>query len=220
MNLISITCWLMLAMTAGAVEYRVEVLKEGPPVEGLSEEVAGQLTDSGFRVIRGTSTTYCDLWLCREWPVDKDFKATAAVLYPFRPGQLIGVARFARKGADFRDQDIASGVYTLRYGQQPVDGAHVGTSPTRDFLLLVRAEDDRVKAVTDEKALSQQSAQAAGSNHPCMLSMQRLVESPKYPSIRHVEESDWWIAGLAGTAVADAARPFPVEFVIAGHAAE
>ena len=41
--------------------------------------------------------------------------------------------------ADFRDQGIPAGTYILRYSQQPVDGAHVGTSTTRDFLALLPA---------------------------------------------------------------------------------
>ena len=35
----------------------------------------------------------------------------------------------------------------MRYALQPVDGAHVGTSLTRDFLLLVRADDGLLPAL-------------------------------------------------------------------------
>lgn len=216
------TCMLSLALAclfvvpAWSADYRVEPLKDGPPVEGLNEQIAGKLQTTGVRIIRGTKATYCDIWLCKTWEVPADFKATTEVLYPFQPGQLIGLAHFARKGADFRDQDIAAGLYTIRYGQQPVDGAHVGTSPTRDFLLLIRAEDDKSAAPTGKDDLISRSKEAAQSSHPCLLSMQRLA-AKDFPSMRHADETDWWILGLQGT-VGD--KTLPIEFVIAGVAAE
>ena len=43
---------------------------------------------------------------------------------------------------DFRGQEIKKGVYTLRYGQQPEDGNHIGTSELADFLLAIPAGVD------------------------------------------------------------------------------
>jgi len=209
-------CLCLLAIPAWAADYRVEPLAESPPVAELSPAVGEALRDEGVRVIRGSKTTYCDIWLCKTWDAAGDFQAKPEVLYPFQVGQLIGVARFARKGADFRDQDIASGLYTIRYGQQPVDGAHVGTSPTRDFLLLVRAEDKQTAAPIGKDELTKLSAAAAQSSHPCLLSMQRLA-AQTFPSLRHNEETDWWILALQGT-IGD--KDVPIEFVISGVAAE
>ncbi len=214
------TAVIFAATSVQAAEYRVEPLNEPAPKEEFSDEVSAMLAETGFRVIRGKNTTYCDIWLCKKWPVVADFQQTPAILYPFKPGQLIGVVRFARKGADFRNQDIPSGFYALRYAQQPVDGAHVGTSLTRDFLLLVQAEDDQSAANTEQKQLNVQSAKAAGSSHPAMFSMQRLIPSEKYPSIRHIEESDWWVVGARGMSDTDPAGELAIEFVISGQAAE
>lgn len=202
-----------------AVDYRVEPLDEPPPSDALPAEIAATLQTKGLRVIRGTETTFCDLWLTKTWDVKADFEPTPAVQYPFTPGQLIGVVRFARKAADFRDQDVDSGVYTLRYGQQPVDGAHVGTSPTRDFLLVLKADADQTPAIPDFKQLTAQSAEAAGSSHPALFSLQRLAEEKAArPSMRHNEEHDWWIVGFQGTTAGG--QPLAAELVIAGVAAE
>ena len=206
----------LIAVPAWAADYRVEPLAEGPPADALKAEIAGKLSGSGVRVIRGTKTTYCDIWLCKQWDVQPDFKPTTEVRYPFQAGQLIGVARFGRKGADFRDQDIAKGVYTIRYGQQPVDGAHVGTSLTRDFLLLIRADDETEAAPTGKDDLIERSSAAAESSHPCLLSMQR-VAAEKYPSMRHNDETDWWVVGLQGEG---GGKPLSIEFVISGVATE
>lgn len=212
---------LMLALgsSARAVDYKVEELKEAPPAEDLAPEIASQLAATGVRVIRGSSTKFCDVWLVKEIEATVDFKPTGEVQYPFKPGQLIGVARYSRKGSDFRDQDIDSGLYTMRYALQPVDGAHVGTSPTRDFLLLIQAEKDQSPAILEYKPLTQRSAEAAGSSHPALLSLQKTpVLPPSFPAVRHDEDREWWI--LAVKAPVKGAEPIPLELVVVGVAAE
>jgi hypothetical protein len=208
---------LSVVSSVGAADYRVEPLDDPAPSDELSAEIAATLSPKGMRIIRGTKTTYCDIWLCKEWAAKADFKPTPEVLYPFTPGQLIGVAKFSRKGADFRDQDVGKGVYTLRYAQQPVDGAHVGTSLTRDFLLVLSAEVDKSAALLAYEDLTAQSAEAAGSSHPALFSMQRTVKA-KRPSMRHNDEHDWWIVGFRGKL--KGAEEIPVELVIVGVAAE
>lgn len=205
-----------------AATYRVEPLEEAAYHAALAPEISKLLSPVGSRVIRGKKTTYCDLWLLKSWSVKAGFQATAEVLYPFQPGQLIGVASFSRKGADFRDQDIAKGVYTLRYAQQPLDGSHIGTSPTRDFFLLVRAEDDQLAESLAEDELTAQSAEAAESSHPCMLSIQRpLTPVATTPALRHNEEHDWWILSLAGELKAGEEQSrLRIELVIVGQASE
>ena len=83
-------------------------------------------------------------------------------------GQLIGALRVPEGTTftDFRGQEIKPGVYTLRYGQQPQDGNHIGTSELADFLLALPAEaDTELKPIADADALSQKSAEAAGSTY-------------------------------------------------------
>ena len=200
-----------------AAEHRVEELKETAPKEALSPPIATQLASTGVRIIRGTSRSVCDIWLCKEWAVKAPLK-NDDVIYPFTPGQLIGVVRYARKGSDFRDQDITKGVYTLRYARQPVNGDHIGTSPTRDFLLLVKASVDKSAAEFDYKKLVDASAEAVESTHPGMLSLQRL--QGKGP-IRNNELHDWWIVRLQGkTKMGGVIKNQSIDVVIVGQAAE
>jgi len=72
-----------------AADYRVEPLDEPAPADEISADIAATLATTGARVIRGTSTTFCDIWLCKQWETQADFKATSALLYPFTPGQLM-----------------------------------------------------------------------------------------------------------------------------------
>ena len=210
----------LFAFQAMGAEHRVEVKKEGPPAGELSKEIAAQISPTGFQVIRGESRVVCEIWLCKQWTVKADFKPNNDILYPFSPGQLVGVAHFPRKGSDFRDQEISSGVYTLRYSLQPVDGNHVGTSPTRDFFLLVSAEVDKSPAPLDMDKLMEQSAEAAGSMHPAMLCLQQPGKGGKL-AIRHNEEHDWWIVGVQGkTKAGKKEADLAIELVVVGTAAE
>lgn len=203
-----------------AAEHRIELLEAKAPGEEISEEIAATLQPTGVRVLRGKKRKVCDLWLCKEWQLPS-FNKKEDVNYPFVPGQLIGVVRYNSKGGDFRDQDIAKGVYTLRYAQQPVDGAHVGTSATRDFLLLIEAANDESPEIIDYETLAEDSAAAAGSSHPCLLSLQEPGEAETTPSISENEQAEWWIIRLVGQATdANEAQALPIDLVVAGQAAE
>lgn len=213
-------CFLAVTLsTASGQDYSVEVIDAAPDADEVSDEVANQLADTGYRVNRG-SRTVSEIWLCKQWPLEPDFEATEERLYPFTPGQLIGVLHFQRRGSEFRDQTVSSGWYTLRFGLQPVDGNHEGTSPTRDFLLLVDAEQDEFPEAWEVEALLESSAEAAGSTHPAMICLQRTKDGSEH-AIRHDESNDWWILHVVGKGIVkDKAQDVPIDLVVVGHAEE
>lgn len=212
-----------VAGLASAAEHKVESLGDPPPQAAISAEIAALLGGPALRVTRAPSRVVCDVWLCKEWVQAKaPEKAAGSVLYPLQPGQLIGVVSYPKRGTDFRDQKIAEGVYTLRYGHQPIDGAHVGTSATRDFLLLLPAAADKTPAPLDYKTLTKLSAEAAGSTHPLLLPLQKPVSAEgDVPAIRHKEEGDWWIVKSRGmNRIGDQSQPLAMEWVVVGKASE
>jgi len=206
--------------SARAQDYTVEAIDGGPDAGEVSEEISQLLSPQGIRVKRGATRTACELWFCKELPIDGDFEPTEQRLYPFTPGQLIGLVHFSRRGSEFRDQAISSGWYTLRFGLQPVDGNHVGTSPTRDFFLLVDVEQDEVPEAWSEEELNAASSEAAGSSHPAMLCLQRPTDGSEL-SVRHDEANDWWVLHFIGKGVANQeSKDVPIDLVVVGHAAE
>ena len=219
-------CCLLFVFVAAqlvAQDYRAETIDSPAPADELAPAIVGALSPTGVRVVRGESRVIWELWPTKTWSVEANFQPTLELLYPFQPGQLMGVLRLPRRGADFRDQRIDRGVYTLRYMQQPVDGNHVGTSPTRDFFLLVRADADQSTDLMDPEELNIASADAAQSTHPAMLSLQPVAEASgaKLPSIRHDEERDWWILRFGGKTDANGEQQELVVSIVAeGHAPE
>jgi len=210
-----------LALTgiAAAEDHRIEPLDQAAP-DSVAADLAATLSPTGLSVIRGEKRNVCNLWFSQAWDAKADFKPSETVLYPFEVGQLIGVVEFKRTGADFRGQEIASGVYTLRYGLQPVDGNHVGTSITRDFLVLVPADQDTATAKIPEADLFELSRQASQSTHPAIFSLLRpQADAEKTPELIHDEQHDLWSLRVAGKAAATEA-PLPLELVVVGRAAE
>jgi hypothetical protein len=204
----------------GAAEHAVEPLAEPAPAEELSPEIAAQIAGQGLKVVRGTRTV-CEIWPCKEWAINA--QPTGDILYPFQPGQLIGVVRFPRRGSDFRDQTIATGVYTMRYAHQPVDGNHVGTSLTRDFLLLVQPAVDRSAGPMDVDELMNASTEVAEGTHPALLALKKSPEAAAGagPAIRHMEEEDFWVVRFSGqTKTSGEAKELFLEVVVVGHASE
>ena len=213
--------FLLTGATASAADHRSEAIDSAPPKDELAPALQDKFAERGAKVIRGTSRTVCEFWPTKEWAVQDGFQAKEDRLYPFSPGQLIGLLHFPRRGKDFRDQTISSGWYTLRFGLQPTDGNHEGTSPTRDFLLMVPTESDTTNAPTNIEKLVEASAEAAGSAHPAMLCLQPAVKTAKNGSVRHDEDRDWWILQVTSQArVKGKSNELPLSIIVVGHADE
>src|SRR5262249_21712282 len=126
--------------------------------------VRAVLADQGYRVVDGQGKPYAEIWLRKAVPAsEKPAGPKGALLFPFlAEGELLGALRFPAEGHDNRDQTIAPGVYTLRYGLQPVNGDHLGVSPYRDYALLLPAVKDTALANLPGKRLEERSAESAG----------------------------------------------------------
>jgi hypothetical protein len=212
---------LWLAATAVAVaaeEYRVEKFDNVAVPDEVSPEIASKLSGAGFKVMQGENRTLFEIWPANEWATKPGFAPSATIIDPVQPGALVGVVRLKRKGADFRGQDIASGVYTLRYANQPEDGNHVGTFETRDFLLMVPAAADTSPEVIDEMDLFKKSAESAGSTHPAIMPLVKAELGDGLPSMQHLEEQEWWAVRFAGKG--PDGKPIALGLIVVGKAAE
>jgi len=204
---------------ASAQGYQVAAA-EAAPTGTLAPEISSLLDAKGIKVSKG-STVVCELWFAKEWPVEADAKTGGEVIYPLTVGQVIGAIRFPKKTSDFREQDVPAGVYVLRYAQQPVDGAHVGTSPTRDFLAMSPAAKDRDPKGMDYKALVGVSKETTGTAHPGILSLQRVEGEGASPSVREDGDKQWVIVHVVGKLKqGGAVKDLPLDLVVVGKAAE
>lgn len=167
------------AAAAGQAGLKVEVLAEPAP-EDLAAPIREALRAEGLRVFDAEGKPWIDLWLRDAVPASEPPGGSkGTILFPFlAAGELVGAARFAASGHDYRDQEILEGSYTLRYGLQPVNGDHLGVSAFRDYLLVTPAADDDALAAPPLEELDVLSSNAAGTNHPAVY----LLEAPPSPS--------------------------------------
>ena len=169
--------------------------------EGVSKKIADLLEPTGYRIM-GPKGAICDVSLVKSLAVRPGFKPALNVKYPFTSGQLIGVLRVSKNASftDFRGQELKAGVYTLRYGIQPEDGNHIGTSEVYDFLLALPAKIDQ-----DPKPLNlldefhERSAKSAGSTHPAIFSLLPAEKRAEAASLSHDEDHDFWILNVTGS---------------------
>ncbi|MBI3465933.1 MAG: hypothetical protein HY000_23190 [Planctomycetes bacterium] len=207
---------ILISGSAAAQDYRAEPLMQGSPTEALAPEIAGQIAAQGVKVARGTQTV-AEIWPAKAWSVREDFAPSNTELYPLQVGALFGVIRYAGKGEDFRGREIPAGVYTVRYGLQPVDGNHLGTSETRDFLLLLPAKEDTNPQPMAEADMFELSPKVTATTHPTMLALLRAEgEVESLPAARHDDAAELWSVRFAGKSQGKPAD-LVVEVVIAGH---
>jgi hypothetical protein len=178
--------------------YKVSVLKQAPP-EAAAAAIRSLLSDQGYRIQDDKGQTLADIWLRKTIPgSEKPSGPKGAILLPFlADGELIGVLQYSSEGHDYRDQSIVKGVYTMRYGLQPVNGDHLGVSTYRDYSLLLPAAKDQKSEVLPRKQLEERSAESAGTSHPAVLLMQEAsAEASKaIPSmVRDAEKNTWSVA--------------------------
>ena len=126
-----------------------------------------ELANSGRSRVKNSR----EIWLRKATPTsEKPSGPKGAIQFPFlADGELLGILEFAEEGHDYRDQSIAKGVYTMRYGLQPVNGDHLGVSTYRDYVLLLPASKDKALSPPTRKQLEERSAESAGTSHPAVV---------------------------------------------------
>lgn len=207
-----------LNLAATADDYSVKPVKKAP--DGLSKEITALVNPKGIQ-ISGDDGPICEMWTIKSVPTQARFSATLNVNYPLTPGQLVGAIRVPEGVTfhDFRGQEIKGGVYTLRYGRQPEDGNHIGTSDLYDFLLALPAKvDTGTKPLDPFSDLPSKSAETAGSTHPAIFSLLPQKDVKKSGVINHDEDRDFWIVDLIADGTAgDKAVTVPMRIVAVGR---
>ena len=162
---------LALPTSAFAAEPKLsaKVEKVEPP-DALAEPIR-KLLDEQALVVRDGDNELMTVWFRTEIPA----KATAeqvknGLTYREIPeGALVGAVRFPAKFTDFRKQEIAAGVYTLRFALQPDIGDHTGTSPHPEFCLMCQAKEDKSAEPIEKKKLIEVSSLVNEGRHPAVL---------------------------------------------------
>lgn len=222
-RLVALAALALPAVALGQESYKVDPLKSAPP-SGLAAPVKEALASEGLRVTDGDGKPFAEVWLRKAVPAtSKPSGPKGAVQFPvLSEGELLGAVRFVVEGHDYRDQSIPPGVYTLRYGLQPINGDHLGVSPFRDYALLLPAAKDGSTAPLEKKPLEKTSAETAGASHPAVLMLLAAPANAKAPGIARDEAKNTWgaVVGLPLTVPGESSpATLPVQIIVVGAAA-
>jgi hypothetical protein len=222
-----VSLFVLMGASAGIAQESIKVseLKQPPP-ESIAAPIRNDLSGQGYRIQDDQGRTFADIWLRKAIPgSEKPGEPKGAILFPFlADGEVLGVLQFATEGHDYRDQPIAKGVYTMRYGLQPVNGDHLGVSTYRDYSLVLPAAKDRTLVLPPRKQLEETSAESAGTSHPAaFLLLAAPPDSSKSGStvIRDAEKNTWSVVLPLSLQVKGQSEiiTYPVRLVIIGAAA-
>ncbi len=223
----SLTAWLLALIvvpgTLAAEEtYKVQELKTAPP-SSVSPAISSALNAQGYRISDGQGKPFAEIWLRKAIPAAaKPAGPKGVIQFPFLgESELLGVMQLLGEGHDSRDQALAKGVYTMRYGLQPVNGDHLGVSPFRDYVLLLPCAKDKNLTILPRKQLETQSAEAAGSSHPAVFFLLAVpsASAQASPSMIHdAEKNTWRVVVPLNLEVKGEAKPTscPVSIIVVG----
>ncbi|MGO8788921.1 MAG: hypothetical protein ACLQVL_16270 [Terriglobia bacterium] len=196
----------------GQGSYKAEAIGAAPA--DVPAAIQGTLDSAGVRVTSDQGAVLCEVWLRKTLPTSPNPSSSSDVLYGTLPvGAFVGVLHFPNAATDFRSQNIKAGFYTLRYGQIPQDGNHMGVNPTRDaFVLAPIAADTNPNKVLSLEDLVKLSAQASGTPHPGFL-VGAAVSGSSFPSIGKDDSgnTDVQLKGHQGSG------DLPLAITVVGH---
>lgn len=183
--------WLA-ALPVQADEPQLSPGPSGAP-EGVPPAVAESLSPSSLEVKLGEKV-HAQFWFRKELPTRAGASGDLGVSYgQLTEGTLVGAVRFERPWADYKNNSVPAGTYTLRYGIQPADGNHMGVSFYRDFLLIIPAGKDPGSSEPGSKELVALSQQSTGTNHPAVLALFPAAKSPSEPQVARNDLDQWML---------------------------
>lgn len=205
---------------AAYAEHKAERMT-APASEAFAPEIRSKLADDGW-IITENDKPVLKIWLRKTIAgQSKPAGPKGNVLFPFlAEGELLGAVEVLAEIGDYRDQPIAPGLYTFRYGLQPVNGDHLGTSPFRDYGCLVPAMIDRKPEALTKKTLEKQSAEAAGTSHPAIMMFLAVEGDSEAGAVVRDDANDRTSIVIPLNIEAEGSTaPFRIQWIVAGRAA-
>jgi hypothetical protein len=160
-----------LALFAVAAEPKFAAKVEKVEAPAKLAEPVRKLLDEQALVVRNGDEVVMRVWFRTAIPVKAtEEQVKNGLTYREIPeGTLVGAIEFPAKFTDYRKQELAAGVYTLRFAIQPDIGDHTGTTPHPEFCLICPADEDKTDEEIEKKKLIEISSKVNEGRHPAVL---------------------------------------------------
>jgi hypothetical protein len=155
---------------SSAADLTLKIIDKEPPKE-LDASIRAKLQPKAMQLLDGDKPA-CEFWLSAELPLQSKPASLAKALDAVSQTTLLGAVSVSGARRDYKDNELAAGIYTMRLGLQPQDGDHLGTADFLYFAVLIPAKiDTQLDGITTYKALTKASSKETSSNHPVILSL-------------------------------------------------
>ena len=161
----------MLAATAAhAADVKLKSA-DLPPPKGVDASIQKLLQPKAIQLVEGDKPAF-QFWLVNELPLQSKPASPAKALDAVKQPTLLGVVSVGSPQRDYRDDELAVGVYTMRFALQPQDGNHLGSAEFPYFAALTPVKlDTKPEGISDYKALVKASSKETSTDHPVILSL-------------------------------------------------
>jgi hypothetical protein len=211
----------MFAMGGAGLGAELKVAENAPPRD-VADSIRTRLQTKSLQLTAG-GKTICEFWLVAETPLQSKPASPGKSLDAVKPATLLGVVSVPQARRDYRDDELAAGVYTMRLAAQPQDGNHLGTAEYPWFAVLVPAKSDTgPDAITSYKMLVETSSKPTATGHPVILCLWPAGSNPgNAPKINEPTAGHQSVqVKIAGKTAAGEAAELPFEIVFEGKRKE
>jgi hypothetical protein len=197
---------------ASAAEVSLKISDKAPPKEA-GDSIRKALQPKSIQLLEAEKPIF-DFWFRSELPLKSKPESPAKSLDSIAEITLIGVAMVGEGRRDYKDNEIVAGTYTIRFGLQPQDGDHLGTSEFPYFAVLIPvASDPEIESITKFKAMTKASSKGTSAGHPVVLSLRPVsAEAGDTPLITKPAPEHQAIRLRLTGKIAGSDQPVPISF--------
>ena len=175
--------WLGWACGSSAADLTLKVVEKEPPKE-LGDTIRAALQSKALQLLDGDKLAY-EFWFASEIPLKSKPASLEKALDSVAPATLLGAVSIPTARRDYRNDELAAGIYTMRFALQPQDGDHLGTTAYLTFGVLVQARHDpTLDGITTYRSLVRASARDTTTEHPLTLSLRPAATEGGEPQLQ------------------------------------
>ncbi|PYJ82820.1 MAG: hypothetical protein DME22_17345 [Verrucomicrobia bacterium] len=171
--LLGIAVWVQLTNDSRAGDFSVKVADKEPPNQ-IGESIRKALQPKSVQLLNGDKPVF-EFWFGSEVSLKSKPGSADKALGSIHETTLLGAVSVGNGQRDYKDNEIAAGVYTMRFGLQPQDGDHLGSAEYPYFAVLIPAKNDtQLDGIASFKAMTKASGKDTASGHPVVLSLRPI----------------------------------------------
>jgi hypothetical protein len=214
---------LVLPAQSAPAKYTIKTGTAEPPAE-LKDGFRKLLGNQSVQLLDAKGQPVAEVWLRKEVAAKAKAEAPKEGAASYRVLQdttFVGAIRIPKAFTDYRQQNIKPGVYTLRFGLQPMNGNHMGTAPYNEFALLIPADQDASPDPLESmKELNKKSNKAAGTDHPAILLLFPNNKPGDAPELADKGKGHWVLNSRTEVTIDGKKLPLGIGLTLVGHADE